>query len=122
MKSRSALIAFAFAMLPATALAQQPMFADNLSVIYADGTTSEELARRLAREPDIEYAVPDQRRRRATAPNDPLYSAGVPGNGPAVGQWYLRAPDSTVASSIDIEPAWAVTMGSPGIVVADITE
>ena len=89
-------------------------------VIFADGITSAELARRLAREPDIEYAVPDERRHRATAPNDPLYASGVPGNGPAVGQWYLRAPDATVASSINIEPAWAVTMGNPAIVVADI--
>jgi serine protease len=89
-------------------------------VIFADGITSAELARRLAREPDIEYAVPDERRYRATAPNDPLYASGVPGNGPAVGQWYLRAPDATFASSIDIEPAWAITMGNPAIVVADI--
>jgi serine protease len=89
-------------------------------VLFADGLTSAELAQRLAREPDIEYAVPDERRHRASAPSDPLYGSGVPGNGPAVGQWYLRAPDATVASSINIEPAWAVTMGNPAIVVADI--
>lgn len=89
-------------------------------VIFADGITSVELAQRLAREPDIEYAVPDERRHPVTAPNDPLYASGVPGNGPAVGQWYLRAPDATVASSINIEPAWAITMGNPAIVVADI--
>ena len=89
-------------------------------VVLADGLTSEALAARLAREPDVEYAVPDQRRHRATAPNDPLYAAGVPGNGPAVGQWYLRAPDATVASSINIEPAWSITLGNAGVVIADI--
>ncbi|HEY2970187.1 MAG TPA: S8 family serine peptidase [Casimicrobiaceae bacterium] len=87
-------------------------------VIFADGITSTELAQRLARESDVEYAVPDERRRHFTAPNDPLYAAGVPGNGPAVGQWYLRAPSGAVASSIDIETAWSVTLGSPGVVVA----
>ena len=89
-------------------------------VLFADGMTSAELAQRLAREPDVEYAAPDERKHPATAPNDPLYGSGVPGNGPAVGQWYLRAPDTTFASSINIEPAWAITMGNPAIVVADI--
>src|SRR5204862_3142534 len=54
------------------------------------------------------------------ASNDPLYAAGVPGNGPAVGQWYLRAPSGEVKSSIDIETAWNYTTGAPGIIVADI--
>jgi serine protease len=89
-------------------------------VIFADGITSTELAQRLAREPDVEYAVPDERRHLLTAPNDPLYAAGVPGNGPAVGQWYLRAPSAAVTSSIDIEPAWNVTLGNPNVVVADL--
>ena len=38
--------------------------------------------------------------------------------GPAVGQWYLRAPAGEVQSSIDVETAWNYTTGSPGIVVA----
>ncbi|HEX8010919.1 MAG TPA: S8 family peptidase [Casimicrobiaceae bacterium] len=89
-------------------------------VIFADGMTSAELAQRLAREPDVEYAVPDERRHILIAPNDPLYGDGVSGNGPAVGQWYLRAPSGEVASSIDIEPAWNITLGSPDVVVADL--
>src|SRR5579862_7001036 len=93
---------------------------ERTQVIFASGMTSTALAQRLAQEPDVEYAVPDQRRRLRTAPNDPLYAAGVPGNGPAVGQWYLRAPSGAVLSSINIEPAWDVTMGSPSIVVADV--
>jgi Subtilase family len=62
--------------------------------------------------------VPDRRVRRLTAPNDPLYADGVGGTGPAVGQWYLRAPAGAVQSAIDAEAAWSVTVGNPGIVVA----
>jgi len=93
---------------------------ERAQVIFASGITSVELAQRLAREPDVEYAVPDERRRLLTAPNDPLYADGVSGTGPAVGQWYLRAPSGAVTSSIDIEPAWNVTLGNPDVVVADL--
>jgi len=87
-------------------------------VVFATGLTSTELAQRLAQESDVEYAVPDERRRILGAPDDPLYAAGVPGNGPAVGQWYLRAPAGAVQSAIDAEAAWSVTTGHPGVVVA----
>jgi serine protease len=89
-------------------------------VVFARGISSEALAARLAQESDVEYAVPDRRRHVFAAPNDPLYASGVPGNGPAVGQWYLRAPDTVVKSSLDAEAAWQVTTGAPGIVVADV--
>ena len=92
--------------------------ADRTQVMFASGITSAELAARLAQEGDIEYAVVDQRRHRFAAPNDPLYATGLGGNGPAVGQWYLRAPAGEVKSSLDMETAWAVTTGSPNIVVA----
>ena len=49
----------------------------------------------------------DGRRHALVAPNDPLYPDGLGGNGPAVGQWYLRANAGAVASSLDVEPAWA---------------
>jgi serine protease len=94
--------------------------AERTQVVLADGVTSTDLAQRLSREADVEYAVPDLRRHIVTAPNDPLYASGVVGNGPAVGQWYLRAPSGAVASSIDIEPAWNVTLGDSSIVIADI--
>src|SRR5690242_18191018 len=93
--------------------------APRTQVVTALGLGSEALAQRLSREPDVEYAVPDQRRHLLTAPNDPLYATGGP-MGPAVGQWYLRAPTDTIASSINIETAWSVTQGNPAIVVADI--
>jgi serine protease len=97
-----------------------PAISERTQVVSANGITSAELAQRLARESDVEYAVPDERRHPLTAPNDPLYAAGVPGNGPAVGQWYLRAPSGAVTSSIDIESAWNVTLGNPIVVVADL--
>src|SRR5438552_484308 len=93
---------------------------ERAQVIFASGITSVELAQRLAREPDVEYAVSDVRRRRLTSPNVPLYADGVSGTGPAVVQWYLRAPSAAVTSSIDIEPAWNVTLGNPDVVVADL--
>jgi serine protease len=91
---------------------------DRSQVVFAAGVTSAELAERLAKESDIEYALPDERRRFFTAPGDPLYAAGVAGNGPAAGQWYLRAPSGEVVSSLNIENAWAATTGSPDLVVA----
>jgi serine protease len=91
---------------------------DRSQVVFASGITSADLAQRLSLENDVEYAVPDQRRRILAAPNDPLYADGVVGNGPAVGQWYLRAPAGIVQSSINVEPAWSITIGSPGVVVA----
>jgi serine protease len=91
---------------------------DRTQVMFADGISSETLAQRLATQDDIEYAVPDGRERHFSAPNDPLYAAGVVGNGPAVGQWYLRAPAGEVKSSLDVETAWQITTGSPNIVVA----
>jgi serine protease len=92
--------------------------AERTQVLMADGLTSAELVARLTREREVEYAVPDGRVHVLVAPNDPLYASGVPGNGPAVGQWYLRAPAGDVQSSIDVERAWSVTTGLPGVVVA----
>ena len=67
--------------------------------------------RRLARDPDVEYAEPDRRVRRRLVPNDPRF-ASVAGSGPAVGQWYLKTPAGEVASSIDAVSAWDTTTGS----------
>jgi serine protease len=91
---------------------------DREQVVLADGITSDALARRLSLDGNVEYAVPDERRHIAVAPNDPLYASGPVGTGPAAGQWYLRAPAGEVKASIDAETAWSATTGSPGIVVA----
>ena len=42
-------------------------------VVFASGISSAELAQRLSAESEVEYAVPDERRHRLAAPNDPLY-------------------------------------------------
>ncbi|HVE48635.1 MAG TPA: hypothetical protein VNG69_03330, partial [Casimicrobiaceae bacterium] len=95
-----------------------PEISRRVQVITAQGITSEALAQRLAADPNVEFAVPDRRKKAYVAPNDPLYSAGVPGNGPAAGHWYLRAPAGEIVSSVDAERAWHITQGSAGIVVA----
>ena len=56
-------------------------------------------------------------RRRTLLPNDTLFSAGG-AQGPAVGQWYLRAPAGEVASSINAATAWDTTTGSASVMVA----
>lgn len=94
---------------------------DTLAVV-ASGVTSAELALRLAAQADIEYAVVDQRRTHFAVPNDPYYAQGPAlsgaSGGPAVGQWYLRAPAGDVVSGINASGAWDLTTGSPTIVVA----
>ena len=98
-----------------------------VQLVQADGLDAETLARRLAADPDVAYAQPNGRKRLVAAPNDPLYAASATErrsngsalqDGPASGQWYLRAPDATVRSAIDIEAAWARTRGSASVVVA----
>ena len=88
-----------------------------LQVVRAAGLSSAQLASRLAKETDVEYAVVDERRHAAAAPNDPRYAAGQSVSTPAVGQWYLRAPTSTVLSAINAEGAWTQATGA-GVVVA----
>jgi serine protease len=100
-------------------------------VLVAQGVDSDTLAATLAQDSDVEWVQVDQRRFVQAVVNDPLYpdglSTSVAANGPTVGQWYLRAPtgaaeDSSgtlLVSSINIEPAWAITHGS-SINIADI--
>jgi serine protease len=92
-------------------------------VMRASGIDAATLARQLAADPDVLYAVPNGRKRRLVAPNDPFYATGPAVNlslqtgGPASGQWYLRAPTTAVPSAIDIEAAWLRSTGT-GVVVA----
>lgn len=87
--------------------------------LHARGIGAEELARRLAAQPDVEWAEPVRRRHaHGVVPNDPFYAGAPPNATPTVGQWYLRAPNATERSAIDAVGAWAVTTGSPSVVVA----
>jgi serine protease len=81
-------------------------------VVYASNISSEELAARLSRDAEVEYAVPDQRRRAVMLPNDPRYASGLSGITPAAGQWYLHAPDGTTPSAINAEGAWNLATGT----------
>ncbi|WP_428421561.1 S8 family serine peptidase [Methylibium sp.] len=92
---------------------------ERTQVVLAQGIDSATLAQRLAADPEVEYAVPDRWVRRAAVPSDPLYLTGG-GAGPVVGQWYLRAPNSTARSAIDATTAWDTTQGSANVVVAVI--
>jgi serine protease len=103
-------------------------------VVTATGLTSEQLAQRIARDADVEYAAPDRMRRRFAVPNDPFYVSRpyndptTPASGgPLVGQWYLKPPGSagtivsptgTAPASINAEGAWDISTGSASIVVA----
>jgi serine protease len=104
---------------------------ERTQVLRAEGMSAAALAARLSADPDVEFAVPNGRARRLTAPNDPLYALSATErrsngltlqDGPASGQWYLRAPAATLAagpvSSLDIERAWARSRGSAAVVVA----
>jgi serine protease len=96
-------------------------------LVTARGLSSVQLAARLAKQADVEYAVVNQRRfivqtRPAGTANDPLFQADLSGLGltPVVGQWYLRAPAGEVQSAIDAPAAWAITQGHDDAVVAVI--
>ncbi|HEY9024596.1 MAG TPA: S8 family serine peptidase, partial [Burkholderiaceae bacterium] len=94
-------------------------------VLKSSSLDSKALAARIAQDPEVEWAVVDQRRFPLSAPSDPLYPNNLSGTTPVAGQWYLRAPDSVVKSGIDIEAAWAVTHGTgiastSAVVIADL--
>ena len=82
------------------------------------GLSSRQLAARLAAQPDVEWAVVDERRYITAVPNDPYYAAGQTSITPGVGQWYLHKPSSTLVSAINAESAWDLSTGSAAITVA----
>ena len=112
------------------ALTDGRILGERTQVVMASGMTSSALATTIAADSDVEYAEVDHRRfALASAVNDPLYpdslSTAVAPTGPSSGQWYLRAPgfDASgrdVLSSINIEPAWAITHGSSSVVIGDV--
>src|SRR5712691_993693 len=60
------------------------------------------IAARLASHPDIEYAVPDQRRFPSAAPNDPYFVGKLQSN----------------LTTLNVPLAWDITTGNPLLVVA----
>ena len=116
------------------ALADGRTLGERTQVLMASGTTSSALAAALGKDSDVEWVQVDHRRFVQAAPvNDPLYPdnlnnlSTVSGalSGPVAGQWYLRAPGTdasghNLVSSINVEPAWAITQGSTSIVIGDV--
>ena len=87
--------------------------------LRGQGVASADLAARLAAQPEVEWAIVDGRKRVAgVVPNDTFYGGGQSSPYPAVGQWYLRAPDATFVSAINAVGAWATTIGSTSVTVA----
>ena len=104
---------------------------ERTQALRGQGLTSSALAAKLRLQDDVEWAVVDERRYISAGPNlpnppnDPYYGPNQTSITPAVGQWYLRAPDAAVTaaatpvvSSINAEAAWAITNGSAAITVA----
>ncbi len=81
--------------------------APGMEVVRSQDLDSQALASRLAREPEIEYAVPDRLRKARALPNDALFSQ----------QWYLQ---STEAAAINMVSAWDRSKGANGTIVAVI--
>jgi serine protease len=115
------------------ALADGRALGERTQVMRASGMSSTQLARALAADADVEWAEVDHKSYilALTLPpvNDPLYgdslATSTAPTGPASGQWYLRAPGldnsgRNVVSSINIEPAWAITHGATAIVIGDV--
>ena len=86
--------------------------------IRGTGVSSSELARQLSAMSDVEWATVDERRYVHAAPNDPYFGPNQAVVTPTVGQWYLRAPDSTMVSAINALGAWDLTTGSSSVTVA----
>jgi serine protease len=62
---------------------------------------------RLAADPEVEYAEPDQLRHVLSTPDDPLFEQ----------QWYLQNSEPAAIDALD---AWTLTTGNPGLVIADL--
>ncbi len=106
---------------------------ERTQVMTSAGVTSSALAEKIAADADVEWAIVDRRMHIMAAPNDPLYADGQTTATPEAGQWYLRAPGidasgHNVLSSINVEPAWAITTNAQSatassataIVIADV--
>lgn len=91
---------------------------ERAQLVIGHGISSGALAARLAADGEVEYAEPDQRRSIRAVPDDPLYADNQITATPAVGQWYLRPPTSTIVSAVNAQGAWSTTRGTSAVVVA----
>jgi serine protease len=85
-------------------------------VIRARGMSHEQLAERLASDPDVEWAVPDRVKHAHSLPNDMTLGGRD--------QWYLRPSgyvykaQSPAVAAINAQAAWDLAGGGTGVVVA----
>ena len=101
------------------ALRDGRVLGERTQAMRGEGLASSALAGKLRQQADVEWAVVDERRTiMAAPPNDPLYGPNQTSTTPAVGQWYLRAPDATAVAAINAPAAWDITKGSAGVTVA----
>jgi serine protease len=78
-----------------------------LRVTPRAGESAAQTLARLRADPTTEYAEIDARRRPLATPDDTLYN----------GQWYLQ---DAQPAAVNAAGAWALTTGSPGLVIADL--
>src|SRR3569833_4079887 len=94
---------------------QTRQIADRIHVVRVEPAVANEsvsaTVERLKADPDVEYAVPDQRRYIHAVPNDSLYAGG--------GQWYLQA-DAATPAAVNAQAAWDMTTGDPNKDIADL--
>ena len=74
--------------------------------------TQAEILAHLRADPAVEYAEPDRRRFPQAMPADTDYA----------NQWYLQPPNTSLTqlSAIDAQTAWDTTVGSKGVVIAQL--
>jgi len=116
-------------------VAKSRQFTPSMHVLFLPktlyGADVDAVLARLRADPAVKFADVDEIRHiEAVTPNDPLFLPTVQGNSPASGQWYMNTPSSTPIvlegnttedlSATDAVSAWAITTGSPGIVIADV--
>lgn len=74
------------------------------------GPALEAAERRVRLNAQVASVEPDVRLKRLAEPSDPAYTSGD--------QWFLRTPAAGGASAINLPPAWDITTGTVGQVVA----
>lgn len=91
---------------------------ERTQLLFGRGIDAAALAARIAADDEVEWAVPDHRRRAQALPNDPYLPGGQTTITPESGQWYLRAPSGTLPAATNTQAAWNRTTGLSSVVVA----
>lgn len=90
------------------ALRDGVMAGPRLQVLHASGLSSAALAARLAADGEVEYAVPNGRKRSHAAPSDPYF----------FGKQAATTANGLYVAGINAASAWSVSQGNAAVVVA----